>query len=785
MGNLINKNEENNEEKKENLETEEIPPDTQINNDNKDIQETEIISEQINQENHEEDQVQEQQNQQIEQAQENQEQQIEQAQENQEKQIEQEQESQEQQIEQEQESQEQQIEQEQESQEQQIEQAQESQEQQGGEAVEQEEKEIKEEKDEQEEREEQEEQEGGINEAEGDRGEREEVQQYQFVQDGQLYIRQNGQLYKVVQNVETAQEGEGINTGVEESAGQEKQNREQFIYDQTEQVQIAQPIYQYIDQNQQIQQIQPNLFYGNVENQQIQQSGQYLANIGIEQFQQMQQGGQFESNIDNNQENAQDLIGQADIGNYQQKLINIQSKSPMDKSKMSEQSHPSKKREFNRGKKEEPKDSIPKVHIISNRGGNIKSSNISSDSFLRVNLNNKYYNFTGNKSDKKIIKSNQVNIKSKIVKNENKKSLRENEKFFEIPRKEYDNYLNKEIIVLNNGMNTGEYKFIGEKTVIKEADATGIGKLNINEEEVIQEINRRNKAKKEKKVSYEIIDKFYVLTEVRGKTIKRLDKKGLDSKNKNNFYASLENNNNIKGNNSNNYTGNLEGNNKNISNGQFPGGNNASRASDSRPGTYYEFRSQIPFTSNPNFTTFNNINSITSMPTDNYSKYILEQINRIRLDPQSFIGVIEDAKANIAKDRFGSLIYNGKKKIALTKGESCFNEAIEFLKNADSMDPLKYISYLTVIPPQNDGELKDKDDLGRKVTDMINGGINIKSYWRDVIKDPEISFLLMIVDDNGAKSGMRRRDILNPNMKFIGISSVEINNDFVCYITLS
>ena len=163
----------------------------------------------------------------------------------------------------------------------------------------------------------------------------------------------------------------------------------------------------------------------------------------------------------------------------------------------------------------------------------------------------------------------------------------------------------------------------------------------------------------------------------------------------------------------------------------------------------------------------------------------MEQINRIRLDPQSFIGVIEDAKANIAKDRFGSLIYNGKKKIALTKGESCFNEAIEFLKNADSMDPLKYISYLTVIPPQNDGELKDKDDLGRKVTDMINGGINIKSYWRDVIKDPEISFLLMIVDDNGAKSGMRRRDILNPNMKFIGISSVEINNNFVCYITLS
>ena len=179
------------------------------------------------------------------------------------------------------------------------------------------------------------------------------------------------------------------------------------------------------------------------------------------------------------------------------------------------------------------------------------------------------------------------------------------------------------------------------------------------------------------------------------------------------------------------------------------------------------------------------MNSIASLPADNYSKYLLDQINRIRIDPQSFIGVIEDAKANIGKDKFGRLIYKGKMKIALAKGESAFNEAIEYLKNIESMGVLKYNSYLTVMPPQNVEEIKDKDDLGRKVMEMINGGMNIKSYWRDVIKDPEISFLLMIIDDNGSKSGMRRRDILNPNMEYIGISSVEINKNFVCYITLS
>ena len=108
------------------------------------------------------------------------------------------------------------------------------------------------------------------------------------------------------------------------------------------------------------------------------------------------------------------------------------------------------------------------------------------------------------------------------------------------------------------------------------------------------------------------------------------------------------------------------------------------------------------------------------MPTDNYSKYIIEQINRIRIEPQSFLGFIEDAKANITKDRFGSQIYNGKK-ITLATGELAFNEAIEFLKNADTMETLKYISYLTVIPSQNERKIKDKDDLTRKVTDMISG----------------------------------------------------------------
>ena len=86
--------------------------------------------------------------------------------------------------------------------------------------------------------------------------------------------------------------------------------------------------------------------------------------------------------------------------------------------------------------------------------------------------------------------------------------------------------------------------------------------------------------------------------------------------------------------------------------------------------------------------------------------------------------------------------------------------------------------------PKTENEIRFVNDLRYKVDGLVNKGIIIKSFWRNVIRDPDISFLMMIVDDMGEKSGMRRKDLLDPNMKYIGISSVEINGIFVSYIIL-
>ena len=345
-------------------------------------------------------------------------------------------------------------------------------------------------------------------------------------------------------------------------------------------------------------------------------------------------------------------------------------------------------------KTKEPLDSNPKIYILSDRNEKYKNRNISPD----------------------------------VIRKE----------FVDIPLNEIKE---KDIIMIyGNGIKTGEYKFIGEKKIIKE-DIIPNENMTINQEEINEELIKRKNKKKEKKISYEVIDKYYALTNITTKTIKKIEKTMNNNKShKNYFYSTV-----------------------NI---------NKSNPIYQTQGKYINNLGQQ-----------NIINNIS--PSDNYSCYFLSQINKIRTEPQSFIGVIEDSKANIIKDHLGRLIYNGKIKVCLNTGEAAFDEAIQFLKELEPMEPLIYNPQITINAPLNEDDILDKDDLNKKIKAMMNLGFNFRSYWRDVIKDPEISFLLMIVDDNGIKSGMKRKDILCPYVKYIGISSSEVNQNFVCYVTLA
>ena len=170
---------------------------------------------------------------------------------------------------------------------------------------------------------------------------------------------------------------------------------------------------------------------------------------------------------------------------------------------------------------------------------------------------------------------------------------------------------------------------------------------------------------------------------------------------------------------------------------------------------------------------------------DDFSQYIFNHINKIRENPQSFISNIEEAKPYILYNKSKKLIYKKNVKVALSEGIPAFQEAISILKICKPMNKLIFEPKLMVKLPDNEDDIIDKEYFKYEIRKMISEGIPIKSYWRDIINDPETSFLMMIVDDTGKKSGMKRNDILDPNMKYIGICSKSIGKYFICFLTFS
>ena len=181
--------------------------------------------------------------------------------------------------------------------------------------------------------------------------------------------------------------------------------------------------------------------------------------------------------------------------------------------------------------------------------------------------------------------------------------------------------------------------------------------------------------------------------------------------------------------------------------------------------------------------TINNSSELEESPEDEFSKYIFEKINLIRKNPNDFIKIIEESKLKVL-EKNGKNFYKSKVKVVLNDGISVFDETIELLKTTQPMNELQFSSKICVPLPENEEDIKNPQYLKSKVEE-IKKNFSIKTYWRDIINDCETSFILMIVDDNGNKKRLKRKEILNPEMKYIGIDSVTIGKSFVCYLTLS
>ena len=87
--------------------------------------------------------------------------------------------------------------------------------------------------------------------------------------------------------------------------------------------------------------------------------------------------------------------------------------------------------------------------------------------------------------------------------------------------------------------------------------------------------------------------------------------------------------------------------------------------------------------------------------------------------------------------------------------------------------------------PDNIEDFKDSNYLRNKVKELLSQNEKINLFYKEMVKIPEISALLMVVDDNGKNSGKKRNAILNNDYKYIGISYRFIGKTFISYFTFS
>jgi len=86
--------------------------------------------------------------------------------------------------------------------------------------------------------------------------------------------------------------------------------------------------------------------------------------------------------------------------------------------------------------------------------------------------------------------------------------------------------------------------------------------------------------------------------------------------------------------------------------------------------------------------------------------------------------------------------------------------------------------------PENEEELRDNNYLKKKVK-LIREKNNVDVYFKDLIKLPEVSALLMVVDDSEKNPGKKRNALLNEEFKYIGISNKFFEGKFLAYFTFS
>lgn len=172
-----------------------------------------------------------------------------------------------------------------------------------------------------------------------------------------------------------------------------------------------------------------------------------------------------------------------------------------------------------------------------------------------------------------------------------------------------------------------------------------------------------------------------------------------------------------------------------------------------------------------------------------YPQKMLDIFNEIRQTPNDYANYIEDSMDYIIEtpiDNTDKTIKFFKKylKIKLKIGEPAFRNASKILKNLEPLPGLKFKQELCVPLPSSENDIANTNYLKNEIA-KIRMNRRVDAFFKDTINIPELSALMLIVDDIGKNSGKRRDIILRNDIQYVGISAGIVGNSFVAYFAFS
>ena len=137
--------------------------------------------------------------------------------------------------------------------------------------------------------------------------------------------------------------------------------------------------------------------------------------------------------------------------------------------------------------------------------------------------------------------------------------------------------------------------------------------------------------------------------------------------------------------------------------------------------------------------------------------------------------MIKNIQPNPEPKKNQNFVYVQEKvpKTMLLKGEVAFREMMEILSKMKPLPKFEVVKELSIDVPESSKEWGNKDNIAmlvnKKKEELKDKYSNFSFHYDMGTNIPEVSTVLQLVDDNVGFAGLRRKNILSENHKYVGV----------------